>query len=318
MVATARSLILTVDRVTKLVTHKNMDFDAWLCYWLLMRYLPQAADAELVLVNSGTSLEGSQGDPTVITFDTGHGQFDHHSNGIGRDTTSAHLLAQALEVNGLPELQELLTHALKVDRAEAISPTDINYQIKGWSYRLHNPQPGTPEWEQLREMVFTMFDIVRDQEALKAKTQTEFESSNVHWATQWGVRICVLNNRPQLRNAAFERGADVVVWSQNQPKGKILAGVQLNRNSRDRIDLTRVAAQLRLAEAKARGIEVNGSNLAYIGQGQPIPTWYLDQSLNLILAGSKTHKPAPDEWTRLTADEIARVVIRTFGELKIR
>lgn len=71
-----------------IVTHLSPDLDAITSVWLIRKYFPDWADAEIKLVPAGSTLDNkpADSDKNIIHVDTGLGQFDHHQT---NDYTSA-------------------------------------------------------------------------------------------------------------------------------------------------------------------------------------------------------------------------------------
>ncbi len=290
--------------------HEAPDTDSLLCLYLAETYLPQSRGAEVVLLKKGTVVSNPA--PDELFFDVGGGRFDHHNNGLrGRDTCAAMLLAEALGLENSPEMKALLQLALDADQANEIPVTSIHYQVTALVRKYKDAQPGTSEWQTLIERVFEMFENVRSHEAYMARKRAEFANPRNSIKKMVGdLRVCILFNRTDLRNPAFEDGADVVIWTTKNGES-LVAGVQIGRESRDRVKLHMVAAELRRAEAGIRGININGHNLTYKGKMTPCPTWYLDDSLMFVLGRRESETTTDtDDFTKLTPWDIVNAVER--------
>lgn len=288
--------------IRTLVGHKFPDDDVWLSFWIAKKFVKKAAKAEMVFVDAGTCLEGTEDDLTVLHFDTGGGVYDQHGKSLER-TCSAKILAESLGVDQDPGLVELLEMVTAVDNAEKLPPTSLHFAIEGYP-RIFNS--GSIDWQKVQERVFELFDIVYGQEANKGKARADLPKFAKWRELPNGLRVCSIFGQPQLREAAFEQGAAVVIWTTRPKKGKHWVGIQ--KNNRDprytELKLTEVVAWLRKGEAGIRGIDVEGQDLGYIGRDEPVSNWFLHDSLNLILNGSRTWELTEDEFTRLDPFQI--------------
>lgn len=303
----------TAPEIKTMVGHKFPDDDVWLSCWIAKKFVPKAAKAEIVFVDAGTCLEGSEGDPSVLHFDTGRGEFDQHGKQLER-TCSALILAEKLGVDKDPGLIELLEMVTAVDNAEKLPPTNLHFVIEGYP-RIFN-SAGAIDWQKVQERVFELFDIVYGQESNKAKARADLNKFAGWRVLPNGLKVCSIFGQPQLREAAYEAGASVVIWTTRSKKGKFYVGIQKNRNFSE-LKLTEVVAWLRHGEAGIRGIDVAGMDLSYIGRDEPVANWFLHDSLNLILNGSKTWTLTEDEYTRLTPIQIEARVCYILGRLSV-
>jgi hypothetical protein len=293
--------------IRTLVVHNWPDTDAWLCLWVAKKFVRKAEGAEIVFVRSGEILAGSEDDPSVLHFDTGGGKYDQHGKSLPR-TSSAVLLAQGLEIHDNPGLKALLELTVMVDNVEEIAPTNIHYIIEGLP-RIHLNTDNEPDWTTVQKTVFDMFDIVYGQEASRQKSRDDLEKLAGFYTLPNGLRFTELLGCPRLREAAFERGADVVLWTERKKNG-FYVGVQVNRRSG--VLLSSIAVNLRRAEAAKRGLTLE-DDFTFVGQKGT--NWFLHDSLKLILCGSRTHELTGDEFTKLTVQQICQVVGETLEKI---
>ena len=297
--------------IKTIVVHWWPDDDALLCLWTAKKFIPKAANARIVFVNAGESLPGSEGDPSVIHFDTGGGEYDQHGKGI-RNTSSAAILAEKLGLtdNGLKPLIELAT---AVDNIKPMPPTSIHFIIKGYPRMFKKPD-GTTDWLIVQERIFELFDIIYNQETARGRSRNDFRKHAERIILPNGINIAILLWHPECREEAFNQGAAVVIWTQSRGPHKFYTGIQCNRMCPD-LWLDRVAVALRFAEAQARGLDVRGKNLTYLGRGEPVPVWYLHDSLRLILNGSRSWKLSEDEYTKLQPRQIVGLVSQALAAI---
>jgi hypothetical protein len=279
-------------KFSMILGHVQPDFDWLLCYFILWTYVLQVKKAQVLLVP-----KGYKGDSTEdqLVFDVGGGRFDHHGKIGGRETCSAIMLAEALGLQNSPEMKPLLELALDVDQANKLPVTSIALQVNKLGRKYNHPAPGTPEWNEYIERVFEIFENIRSHEENRSRKRAQFADPRNSYRQQVGdLRVVILLNRTDLRDAAFESGADVIIWTNN--KGEYpTAGVQVNRDSRDKVKLGMVADSLRRAEARARGIDVRGQNLTHNGKLPPDPAWYLDDGGHMILSRCEKGQPTPED-----------------------
>ena len=307
-----RIVALILDELTPqirmLVGHKWPDTDVWMCLWMAKKFVSKASAAEITFVNAGETLPESENDPSVLHFDTGGGQYDQHGKNLKR-TSSATLLAERLEIQGDPGLKALLSLTIAVDNVEEISPTNLHYVIEGLP-RIHRGADNQPDWNAVQKTVFDMFDIVYGQEIGRQRSRDDLKKFAGFYTLPNGLRFTKLLWQARLREAAFEQGADVVLWT-DRKNGGFYVGVQVNRRSR--VTLSGVAASLRKAEAAARGTVPQG-DLTFVGQEET--NWFLHDSRKLILCGSRTHELTKDEFTKLTVQQICQKVGETLETVR--
>ena len=295
----------TAPEIKTLVGHRFPDDDVWLCCWMSKKFIPKAADAEIVFVNAGESLPGSEGNPSVLHFDTGGGEYDHHGRRF-QSSSSAAILAKKLELLGDAGLKPLLEMVEAVDNVKPLPFTNLHYLIEGYRLEFRNTD-GTIDWQKVQERVFKDFNIIYGQETNRDKSRKQLKDY-AEWTTlPNGLIIASILWHPGLREAAFDAGAAVVIWTISLCKKRFYTGIQVNRNYSN-LHLTNVAATLRLAEARMRGIDVRNESLLSLGRGGPITSWFLHYGSALILNGSRTWKPTEDELTRLSPRQIVGLV----------
>lgn len=294
------------------VTHVRPDFDAWLSYWLIVKFMPGARDAELIFVPAGTQWT-ERDDETVVHVDTGLGKFDQHGKCLVR-SCSALLVAEALGIAEDPRLSALLELATVVDNAEEVEATSIVKQFRAYPAVFVDPKTRQPDWNVVKERVFQALDIVYDQESNREAARKEFEKGSRQRITLNGLRLVLLDDRPHLRGPAFEAGADVAVWFLPRGQNRFYVGVVAN-NRTLKLHLDYVAYCLRWWEANTAGITVeNDDELYNHGTVGPAGKWFLHDSGNIILYGSNTHPLPENECTRLMRKRIEDIVFEALKQ----
>ena len=285
--------------VKTLVTHKWPDDDAWLCLWLAKKFVPKMAEASLAFVNAGETLPSSENDPTVVHFDTGRGKHDQHGKRMER-TCSAALVAKELGIIDNPGLESLLEMATAVDNIEQRGFTDLHFLILGYPREFKNDNG--PDWEKVQERIFENFDIVYGQASQRSLNRANLEILAERTVLKNGLKVTSVLWHPELRDAAFEEGAAVVIWTTRKGKDMFYTGIQVNRDYP--IFLGKVAADLNLVEGNARKAVVQKGDV-----------WYLHDSQKLILNGSRTHDLTKEEFTQLLPRQIIGMVHRALEVL---
>lgn len=301
----------TFPTIKTFVGHRRPDDDVWLCGWIAKKWIEKAENAQFVFVKAGETLPGSEGDPSVIHFDTGGGLYDQHK-GKDKMTCSAALLAAELGVQDDPGLKSLLEMATAVDNVEPLLSTNIHYIIKGLPSRLRNENG--PDWKTIQDRVYEMFDIVYGQDSQRAKSREELKKYVVWHTLPNGIKVASILWHPELREAAFEIGADVAVFTESKYNSeKFWVQIQVNRNSK--IILPRVVEILRRQEAAIRHIDVEGKNLCYLGNQGEIPGWFIHQTLKLVMCGSRSHPLNKEDCTKLPPGQIVGAVNYSLGKI---
>lgn len=299
--------------IKTLVGHRFPDDDVWFCCWMAKKFMPKTANAEIVFVNAGTALPNSEDDPSVIHFDTGGGEFDQHNKERTR-TSSATLLAEKLDLMRDPGLKALLAMVTAVDNVEPLPPTSIHYAIEGYS-RMFKEADGAIDWQKVQERVFELFNIVYGQEAQRAQARENLQKHAVWTTLPNGLKVVSLLWNPNLREAAFEQGADVVLWTQTRWKKGFYVGVQRHRKL-PQLSLRGVAMHLREEEAYLRQIQVDDRrDLNYLGREGPVSNWFLHQSLGLVLCGSRTWELTQEEYTKIYPSRLTELVKRPLSAI---
>ncbi|MCL5411576.1 MAG: hypothetical protein M1150_02455 [Patescibacteria group bacterium] len=301
-----------VSPISKIVGHGFPDDDVWGSAWLIIRRVPKAAAAKVVFVRAGESLPDSDGDPSVIHVDTGGGEYDQHGKNLAGSSSMA-LLAEKLGLLADPGIKPILEMVSDVDNVRPLVLTSLHYLIEGYPRTLKKSD-GTIDWEAVQARVFEAFDILYTQERARADSRRRFASLNCIETLLNGVKLARLFGCPELREAAFEKGIHVALWTQPRGKG-FWVGIQTNRLYPG-LCLDSVIVSLRFAEARVRGVDVRGKNLSYIGNGEVIPGWFFHDSKRLVLCGSRTHPLTKEEMTRLTPATILEIVKRRLVALE--
>lgn len=302
----------TAPEINTLVGHRFPDDDAWLSLWMAKKFIPKAKDAQIVFVNAGEILPGSEGNPSVLHFDTGKGSFDQHGKGL-KKSCSAVLLAEHLGITDDPGLKPLLELATAVDNINPLPATSIHYAIEGYPRHFLDGNRH-PDWKKTQERVFELFDIVYNQETCRAESRKTLKEYCEWTSLPNGLKVASILWHPECREAAFEQGAAVVIWTEPRGKKHFYTGMQVNRKY-PHLMLDNAAALLRAQEAQARHIILNHEDLHYVGREGLITVWYLHDSKRLVINGSRTWRPDEDDYTKLVPRQITGLVNRSLSAI---
>ena len=304
-------------KIRFLVVHRRPDTDAWLCLWLACKFIPKAQGAQIVFVNAGTALPGSENDPAALHFDTGGGEFDQHGKDFPR-SSSAQLMAARLGLLEDPVVRAgispLIELATKVDNAEPINPTSIHFLAEGYSHHFRH-LPFDEKMSLIKERMFEHFDILYNQNSHAQELRRE-APKHTSWQTLFnGIKIAIIFGHPEYRNAAFEEGADVVLWTQRRGNKGIDVGIQTGRESP--VTLENVAAALRRNEAEARKLHLGFNEILNYPGLDPakVPGWFLHESNRFAACGTRTHHLPAEDRTRLSPQEIQQVLCAALENL---
>ncbi|HEX8994157.1 MAG TPA: hypothetical protein VF803_02795 [Candidatus Paceibacterota bacterium] len=302
----------TNDWPYKLVVHQHPDTDAILCLWAVQRFaLPKGADYQIVFVNAGDGLsEAEKIGYNVIEMDTGRGELDQHGRHLKRGS-SFKLVCQKYGISHDPALTPLIELADATDNVEKISLTDVHYLFKGRRSKCKTED----HWGAFVYLAFNDLDTLYDQYSAWARADREFGKNGDIKTLGNGIKISFILGRPNLRDAAYRAGADVVVWSESRPGDKYHIGIQTSRDST--VSLRSLARSIRIAEAQMRGIDIAGLDLG-ASDVPKIPGWRLHESGNLLTCGTKGHPLEGDQFSKLSAGVIRQTVERTLGNTKVR
>ena len=295
-----------LNSITTFITHESPDLDALISLWLASKFAKHWDPNRVQLIPAGTA-EPEDRQATVAYFDVGGGIFDHHET--NERTSAADQLAKHLGMSQEPAYRVLVEASIKADHAESVETTDLRHLVNGYIFRYRG---GKLDLVGLLERVFELFDILSEQQVARDRAAKEFDR-----VAEWpqlqdtDVRLCVLPGKPALRHEAFDRGADVAIW--NQENGSVrYTGIAVN--SRSDVRLKPLASLLRQAEIEVRKLARPAVELNYWGLDQAVePSWFLHTSEKLILNGSKKRKLEESEVSRLDLNFIVWLAARAFA-----
>ncbi|MDB5195596.1 MAG: hypothetical protein JWO84_780 [Parcubacteria group bacterium] len=312
-----QATIQTNDLPWKLVVHQRPDTDALACLWGARRFVvPAGTEPYICFVEAGSTLppEDCEGF-NVLYMDVGGGPCDQHGKGLAR-ASSFQLLAREYGFANDPGIRHILELTVASDNVERLNPLNMHYYFKGLPHLLRDPATQEIDWAGVVDRAFEVLDVFYGMHLSQANSRKEWLDKGRAKRLGNGVQIGSIWWNPGLREAAFEEGMDVVMWTNSRSKKRMEVGIQVGRNSP--VTLEQVAFMLRKAEAAKRGIELSDEQAAAIGECMEVPTWFLHDSKRLILSGSRSKRLLPEECTLLEAIEIRDILVATLEKLPRR
>jgi hypothetical protein len=290
------------------VGHRFPDDDVWVCMWLAHTFT-NMKEFQMVFVNAGETIPEEKNGPFVLHFDTGMGRDDHHGK-ADRKPSSAQMLAERLGIINKPGLKPILDMVAAVDNINPLPPTSLHYAIEGFPRHERYRNGNGVNWEMVKDAVFDLLDIIYGQERQRIASRETLKEHGVETSLPNGIKIIQLLWHPECREAAFENGAHVVVWTAKRGRDHFYTGIQVNRKYP--LYLDNAAAALRTLERQARHEKPNGDNFKWCGK---MMSWYLHDTKKLLLNGSRSWKPTEEEYTKLLPSQIIFAVQRAMDSI---
>ncbi|MEI6863892.1 MAG: hypothetical protein WCK46_00760 [Candidatus Adlerbacteria bacterium] len=301
-----------------LVTHRHPDTDAYACLWKAVRFIVGDSEYKVVLLPAGVPLpDEDRVGHRVLEMDTGGGPLDQHGKGL-TDTSSFKLMCEHYGFHTDEGLWPFIKLTVATDRAEQVDRLSLHYQLRGLANYHRDHTSNEIDWGTCCQRAFEMFDILYNQETSRLQSAVNLHKLSKRYTLENGMNVCLLWGNPQLRDAAFEDGADVVMWTILKRK-HFQVGIALNRNAPNAVEkgMLSVVSAIRIAEAKARGIDAAGHDLRATGPNKYFGGWYAHPGENggtrLILCGSKKAPLEPEERTKLSWDQLCAIVNGRLG-----
>lgn len=272
----------------KIVTHIRPDLDACCAPWLIMRYMPDWNDAELVFVPSGKTIDGGPADtdPNILHTDTGFGKFDHHHL---RERTSAfkrvldylieHKLVKKNEQEALERMAEVVT---LFDNFEEVKFTDPNADY--YDCMIHELLEGYKHIEQDDHEVFA-FAVKMIESFLRElvqKVQAEHELKKAQPFTIGEFKCLSIETHNEVSVHLAQKQGYAIVIRRDPIDGR----VRIKARPDLRIELRPIYDKLVEMDTRER--------------------WFYHRSGKMVLNGS-SHTPHIQP-TKLTLSEVVAVV----------
>ncbi len=311
-------------RPWKIVTHIYPDTDAFACLWAAIKFIVGDAEYTVCFVRAGEQLSPEECDGyRVLHMDTGKGDLDQHEKSL-KMSSSFKMLAEKYGFDQDPGIVPILNLTVASDNVEAIPRTDMHYLLKGLAYQYKDPSSKEVDWGNALTSARMMFDIIYSQARLHHKNVATFERHGEMRMLRNGLKLAYLGFRPEWREAAFEKGADVAVFfsrpegHERDKHGPFYALIQCHRKyNKGGLVLDRVIAALRTAEAKERGIQITKDDDVWaIGSNPRFGAWMMHDSHCFISCGTRSHPLVHDiEYTKLSPTFIFKTAVAKLDEL---
>lgn len=286
-------LIRTIAGVeVVVVTHPQPHLDEIGGLWLAEKF----ADSEWVQRHCpGNKLE----------LGVGRGEFDEHPDGNGQPAGRVcclDLVARSLGLEQDQALAQLLKFVRLVDVEGKGQPFDLYNMVK----LLNFQHPGDPEF--VIRWAYTGLDA-------KYAEQKDFADSLEAVRSAQRIMVGPADNQVQVMVVESDCGsimrAAQYLDQRNQPdvvvQRKPTGNTMIWSRQKSRLDLRHVAANLRIAELQARGLDLGHQALSGEGFVEPDKTWYYTTRGEMILNGSNTAEVAP---TQLNLDAVIDCIKR--------
>ncbi len=295
----------TIEQPWKLVVHRRPDTDALACLWAADRFIvPEGTSRQIVFHDAGEKLSpADEAGHTVLYMDTGGSSTDQHGRGLVRGS-SFQLLAEEYGLVEDPGIAPILELTRATDNVERISLTDVHYILKGLPVHLRDQGSNEIDWNGVCDCAFLLLDILHGQALQRASSVEEFASKGQVFDLPNGRSIACVWSNPQLREAAFDAGHDVVMWTISKGKNGAWVGIQVNRDSD--VQLHQVVADIRTDECFARKLAMPSRKMLFASSSTQsgVPGWFMHESGKLVTCGTRSHPIGKDEFTRLSPERI--------------
>lgn len=274
-----------------IVTHKNPDPDAICAVWLLKRFYPGLAEAEVKFVNAGETYQNRpvDSDPELVHVDTGFGKFDHHDT--QKRTCAAKLVLDFLQKEGKTNFANNEWETL--ERLVEVITQDDHFEDCYWpeanddrySFWLTPILDGLKRGGQLDDGGLVEFggkclDGVFGSLKLKLEAEQELQKKGIEFASAWGLAVGIESKNDEVMKVAQKQGKVLVV--RKDPGGM----VRIKAPAKSGVDLSSTYEVLRKMD--------------------PHATWFLHASKRMLLNGSyKNPAMVP---SRLSLGEIIEVL----------
>ncbi len=268
-----------------IVTHKNPDIDALASIWLLERFLPGWAEAEVRFVPAGGTLDGADpdADPGVLHVDTGMGALDHHQR-KGFSSASRLVLAKVVKERPLKKDDKKALKRLVLQVTEMDNGRDSAWpepESDRHEFMLNNLVINNSEAQDFWQVGLRCLDKVFQIMKSKVKAEELIEKEGIFFETRWGKAVGVLTGNDQVIQVGLRQGY-VLVAKQN-PKTN----------------------HLRIYSRFDRGVDLRKAYKEF-KKRDPESTWYLHTSRCLLLNGSRSNPNMRP--TKLPLQEIIEIL----------
>lgn len=305
----------------KIVFHDNPDTDAYACIWAAQRFVvPGGDECMFESVPAGESLPPDEREGyNVLTVDTGGGSDDQHGKEL-EGSSSFKLFLENHRLANDPGFSLISDLTVMADNVKKMDLTSVHYVLRGLRHRFTNRATGETDWESAFTIAFAMFDILYSQTHMRLHSRRlweKFGGADKFETLPNGLKIANVMFQPNLREEAFNAGADVVLWfgrpADEKLKDRFYPAIQVHRDLP--LKLYRVIESIRRAEADKRGIDLRGrqKELCAFGTNHSFGNWFFHDSGRFIGCGTRSHElidsNGGDAFTTLSPTRIYKTVV---------
>jgi len=274
-----------------IVTHIRPHLDEVCALWIIQKYWPQFAEADIEFVATGPTGGERWNDvepdsnPFVVYVGVGQGRFDEHKGAEGDDQESAASLVwkETKEKYNIPKGYQTAVERI----VEYVKQEDLGQFMKGENNQFNLPailsgiygvnnRDSAKEYTIGREvMEGIMFEMIKRVSAEKDWAgRKEFE-------TPWGRGAALISDISGIERIAYSEGFVLIV---NHNTAKTYHGFRADPDSE--VDLTNVALRIEQLEPQAE--------------------WFLHQSKRMLLCGGSITNTT--NHSNLTLDQLIDLV----------
>ncbi len=276
-----------------IVTHLSPDLDALGAVWLLKKFAPEFAEAEVKFVPAGETLKGRpvDSDPEIIHVDTGLGKFDHHQT--SKRTCATKLIYDWLIRTKKIKKDETLERLIEVITDVDWRAADLGYPeaaddrnaflfnerqiIKGWQ-KLYPHDPG-----KIVDLGMPVLDGIWAGFKCKLEAEEAIKKGR-EFKTRWGKGLGAETSAFGFMALAQMKGFAIVIT--RDPKRGFVRIHGMDQKGLEEVNLTEAHKILKNKDPEA--------------------SWYLHPSLRILLNGSPLNpKMRP---TKLGLNEVIEVL----------
>jgi len=228
------------------------------------------------------------------------------------------LFCKFYDLSNDPGLEAILEMTRATDNVEKISFTSVHYVLKGLQFFYRDPKTKETDWPACIDAASTMLTILYDQAKARHLSAEDFARMSKIETLRNGLKLANLGSQARLREAAYDAGADIVLWTMPPDRknpNKFHVGIQVHRDSA--VKLVSLVGELRRAEGRQRNVEAKGQDVQAVGGNPLFGGWFLHDSFKLILCGSHSHPLEPHEFTLLSRNQIVTIVTERLSTLQI-
>jgi hypothetical protein len=253
-------------------------------------------------------------DKGALALDLGGGALDHHNKNL----CTSELVAKYLGIEKNPSIGQMLSYAKRDDKdgkgTISRDALDRAFGLSGLIAALNKANPQHPQyvvdavlplleahWRSAQEHhVELPLDIERK------RTAGEYTEQSVTQGQKSFKVVSVISDKASMPTyLRSERGgkADVVVQKLEHSNHFCIL-----TNQKRGVDLSKIAALIRMREAELQGIEISEDEkyLSQTRRVEEIPYWYFDPATNSLLNGGLHNQGVAE--SLITWDELIRIV----------